>query len=177
MLWAVKSGQGAGSICNRDQFARVMSILTRAFRKARTMLGRDPRLEPIDDCVSGRLPITIALMRLASTITEELVGKLVEWRVLRRDSRVRDYGRGIGRVIQQLAPRAATVVGGDISAGRLAGGACLIVMNWSYGLWPAEQRARARDLARRCGLEIVRNGTAEFSFWDGLVFHFRKTAR
>lgn len=290
------------------------------------MLGRDPRLEPIDDCASGRLPITIALMQLASTngpaeierlleralasrtpgsaayerlrglselarshpnageierrmaglanarpdgmseveywasefdrtvavsheasvalysfgdpqllwrITEELVGKLVEWQVLRRDSRVLDYGCGIGRVTQQLAPRAAAVVGVDISAGmlrearsrlsgvdnvelddarnflasrtgapfdlvllvdvspyladvaplltdlagRLAGGASLIVMNWSYSLRPAEQRARALDLARQCGLEIVRNGTAEFSLWDGLVFHFRKPAR
>jgi 2-polyprenyl-3-methyl-5-hydroxy-6-metoxy-1,4-benzoquinol methylase len=167
---------------------------------------------------------------LLRQITEELVGKLVQWQVLRGSSRVLDYGCGIGRVTQQLANQAAEVVGVDIStgmlreaclrlsgvdnvrldraqnlladktaarfdlillidvcpyladatplladlSGRLASGASLIVMNWSYSLRPADQRARARDFARQRDLVLVRDGTAEFSLWDGLVFHFLK---
>jgi 2-polyprenyl-3-methyl-5-hydroxy-6-metoxy-1,4-benzoquinol methylase len=304
-----------------------MSIWTRAYRKVRRTLGRDPRLDLIDECAAGRLPITIAWMDLSARssgpaeaegliaraldsrkpgsparerlrglkelsqrhpnaheiarrmaalvttrpdgmseadywaaefdravavsseasvalysfgdplllrqITEELVGKLIEWEVLRRDSRVLDYGCGIGRVSEQLATHAAEVVAVDVSAGmlgvartrlagisnvrlehaqtlladksdtgfdlillidvapylsdvtplltellsRLASGASLIVMNWSYDLRLAEQRARARVFARQNELVIVSNGTAEFSLWDGLVFHFRKPAR
>lgn len=308
-----------------DEFP-IMSIWMRAFRKVRSILGRDPRLDIIDDCAAGTLPITIALMDLSARtsgpaeikdlirralgsrkpgsaacerlrgleelshrhpnareitrrmaelamsrpdgmseieywaaefdravavsseasvalysfgdplllrqITGELVDKLVAWQVLRPGSRVLDYGCGIGRVTEQLAAHAAEVVAVDISPGmlsvararlsavgnvkldlaqtllaersdtrfdlillidvgpylsdvtpllaqlssRLAGGASLIVMNWSYDLRPAEQRARARDFARQNDLTIVRNGTAEFSLWDGLVFHFRKPA-
>ena len=318
-------GTDLGTHAELDEFP-IMSTWTRAFRKVRKILGRDPRLDMINECAAGRLPITIALMDLSARtsgpaeteglirralgstkpgsaererlrgleelshrhpnahdiarrmaelvtarpdgmgeveywaaefdravavsceasvalysfgdplllrqITEELVGKLVEWQVLRRDSRVLDYGCGIGRVTEQLATHAAEVVAVDISPGmlsaartrlsgvgnvkldhaqtlladrsaarfdlvllidvspyisdvtpllaelssRLASGASLIVMNWSYDLRLAEQRAHARDFARRNDLVIVRNGTAEFSLWDGRVFHFRKPA-
>lgn len=287
-------------------------------------MGRDRRLETIDDCAAGRVPVTIALMNLASqtarpaevgelirrsleskkpesaahrrlrsleelarshpnareiarrltetftprpegmgeaeywaaefdravavsseasvalysfgdplllrTITEELVGKLVLWGAVRPHARVLDYGCGIGRVTQQLAAHAREVVGVDISMGmlreararlcnlanvelrhaqalladktvtrfdlillvdvcpyladatpllaelssRLTPGASLIVMNWSYGLRPAQQRARARSFARQHELVVVQAGTSEFDLWDGLVFHFRK---
>lgn len=304
-----------------------MSIWKRVYRKVRRVLGRDPRLDTIDECAEGSLPITIALMDLSARssgpaeieglirkvldsgklgqaarerlqsleelshrhpnareiaermaalattrpdgmgeaeywaaefdravavsseasvalysfgdplllrqITEELVGKLVEWGVLRGESRVLDYGCGIGRVTEQLAAHAAEIVAVDVSSGmldvartrlagignvrldharalladkgdsrfdlillvdvapylsdvtpllaellgRLASGASLIVMNWSYDLGLAEQRARARAFAQQNELVIVSNGTAEFSLWDGKVFHFRKPAR
>ena len=55
---------------------------------------------------------------------------------------------------------------------RLAPGASLIVMNWSYGLPAEEQRAIAGRFARAADLGLVRNGTAEFTLWDGSVFQF-----
>ncbi len=57
---------------------------------------------------------------------------------------------------------------------RLAAGADLIVMNWSYDLTLAQQRAHARAFARRHGFALVRDGSEEFALWDGRVFHFRK---
>lgn len=54
----------------------------------------------------------------------------------------------------------------------LAPGASLVVMNWSYALDLADQRALAGRLAAERGLVVVRDGTAEFTLWDGVVFHF-----
>jgi predicted TPR repeat methyltransferase len=59
---------------------------------------------------------------------------------------------------------------------RLAAGGSLIVMNWSYSIGPVAEREAAREFARAHGLTLVREGTAEFTLWDGLVFHFRKAA-
>lgn len=167
---------------------------------------------------------------LLRQITDELVGKLLQWRVLRPTSRILDYGCGIGRVVEALASRACLVVGADISPGmlreaqsRLTGlenvrltavdeleieepafdlillvDVCpylkdsrptlrgllpalapdgnLIVINWSYDIASAEQRVLARDFAREHGLVLVREGTPEFTMWDGLVFQFHKAA-
>lgn len=61
-------------------------------------------------------------------------------------------------------------------AKRLAPGASLVVMNWSYDRSLDEQRAQALEFAKESGLAVVRNGIAEFDLWDGAVFHFRKSA-
>ncbi len=58
-------------------------------------------------------------------------------------------------------------------ARRLSPGGSLIAMNWSGDRSPADQRAAAEAFARRQGLALVRNGTAEFSLWDGSVFQFK----
>jgi SAM-dependent methyltransferase len=66
---------------------------------------------------------------------------------------------------------AGKVLGGLLP--RPAAGGSLIVMNWSYSVGPDAQRRAARGFARAHGLTHVRDGTAEFTLWDGLVFHFR----
>jgi 2-polyprenyl-3-methyl-5-hydroxy-6-metoxy-1,4-benzoquinol methylase len=62
-------------------------------------------------------------------------------------------------------------------AGKLAPAGSLIAMNWSYDRGAQEQRALATTFARSSGLAVVRNGTEEFSLWDGAVFHFSREAR
>ncbi len=66
---------------------------------------------------------------------------------------------------------------GEVLAGllpHLAAGGSLIAMNWSYSIGPVAEREAARDFARVHALALVRDGTVEFTLWDGLVFHFRK---
>ena len=46
-----------------------MSVWKRVFRKVRKIVGRDPRLGMIDRCASGAIPVTIALMNLATQST------------------------------------------------------------------------------------------------------------
>lgn len=56
------------------------------------------------------------------------------------------------------------------------GGDCLI-LNYSYGGDIEGDRADVDALARRHGFSVLRNGTGEFSLWDGLAFHLRRGAQ
>jgi SAM-dependent methyltransferase len=50
----------------------------------------------------------------------------------------------------------------------------ILVMNLSYRGDPGLDRADARAFAAELGLELLRDGTADLTSWDGLTFHFRE---
>ena len=53
-------------------------------------------------------------------------------------------------------------------------GARLVILNYSYSGSLARNRADLQGLAEQAGLRIIRNGTSEFSLWDGVSFDLEK---
>jgi len=51
----------------------------------------------------------------------------------------------------------------------------LLVLNYSYRNDPEADRSEIMRAARRLGLNIHRNGTRDYSLWDGLSFVLQKT--
>jgi SAM-dependent methyltransferase len=46
----------------------------------------------------------------------------------------------------------------------------LLILNYSYRGEPELDREDLQNLANTCGFRIIRNGTRDFSLWDGLAF-------
>ena len=47
----------------------------------------------------------------------------------------------------------------------------LLILNFSYRGDPAQDRTDIRRLASAFGFDVLRDGTREFTLWDGLAFH------
>lgn len=69
-------------------------------------------------------------------------------------------------------PTAAALVGE--AARVLRPGGSLVILNLSYAHDLAAQRRIARHLAAAAHLDVVRNGTRDVDWWDGLTFHMRR---
>jgi SAM-dependent methyltransferase len=54
-------------------------------------------------------------------------------------------------------------------------GGDLVVLNFSYRGDAAQDRADLSRLANACGFAVVRDGTREFTLWDGLAFHLKSS--
>jgi ubiquinone/menaquinone biosynthesis C-methylase UbiE len=76
--------------------------------------------------------------------------------------------------IVRLGPE---LVIGHISDARriLKPGGSLVILNFSYRGDITRDRAEVADLAEHCGLKVLRNGTPEFTLWDGIAFHLLRT--
>jgi SAM-dependent methyltransferase len=55
-------------------------------------------------------------------------------------------------------------------------GGDVLVINWSYRGDLARDRADARAMAARHGLELLEAGAQPFAHWDGAVFRMRRPA-
>jgi SAM-dependent methyltransferase len=158
------------------------------------LLGRDRRALEIG-CGIGRF-----LAALAGDL-ERVVGIDISWRMVEC---ARRRCRGLGNVhlvqcggqdLAFLADQAIDLVlaidsfpylvqsGPDLPARHmrdavrvLRPGGDLLVFNFSYRGDIERDRDEARRLAGEAGLAVLRNGTREFTRWDGSTFHFRKRA-
>ncbi|MDQ4136114.1 MAG: class I SAM-dependent methyltransferase [Pseudomonadota bacterium] len=77
-------------------------------------------------------------------------------------------------LVQSGMPLAATHVAE--AARVLRPGGDLLILNFSYRGDPALDRADVRRLAEKFGFEAVRDGTREFSLWDGASYHLAKVS-
>ena len=71
------------------------------------------------------------------------------------------------------APPAGVALVGEVARVLRSNGS-LVILNLSYAHDLAAQRRIACRLAAAAGLDVVRNGTRDVDWWDGLTFHMRR---